>query len=388
MPTIRVPIVVRAATGRMTRRQHLERSLAAIIADGGVRLDDGSVVLPEPLLLGRSEETLVPLARQLGFRHSTDLEAVLRDPPEGAIFFDGGPTSVHYEGLSRAIAAGMHVYTEKPLTLEVEESLALARQALARGVCGGVVQDKRYLPGPMALAEVIRSGRIGQVYHVLMDFGYFVHPDDGTRPDWNADKAQGGGIIMDMVSHWDYLLKMLVGQPRRVSAHAAMHIRQRRRQGRPVPTTAEDAVYATFEVDGPAAGEPIICTTVSAWCRRPRKRGLLEIRVQGTLGAAEAYLDRCYWISNERTPAVSWDPDTASREDFLEGWEGYTGAAVPANAFRHQWEGFLRHVVAGAPNPAPLLDGAQGVETACCTALSARSGNRPVEIRDLGALFA
>lgn len=388
MAIITIPVYVRSATGRMTRRQHLERSLAAIISEGGLELKNGDRIMPAPFLLGRREETLAPLAQQFGYPYSTDVDAVFSEPPENAVYFEGSPTKVHYQGLRRAIASGMHVYTEKPLTLEIDQSLDLVRQVLDQEVCGGVVQDKRYLNGPAQLMDLIARGLIGQPYHVLLDFGYFVHPDNGTRPDWNSDKAQGGGIILDMVSHWDYLLKHTVGQPRRVSAHSALHIKQRTRDGQPVPTTAEDSVYATFEVESSWGPEPVICTTVSSWCRRPRKRGLLEIRVQGTEGAAEAYLDRCYWIANDRTPAISWDPDTASREDFLEGWEQYDRAVVPQNAFRHQWELFLRHVVTGSENPASLLDGAQGVETATRTAASAAAGGTSVAIRDVRSLIS
>ena len=384
MAVIEVPVYVRPATSRMTRRQHIERSLAAIIADGGVPAGGGDVILPKPFLLGRNEETLAPIARKFGFPYGTDLDAVFRDPPENAVFFEGGPTKIHYEGLSRALDSGMHVYTEKPLALSVGEALDLAEKARKKGLCGGVVQDKRYLPGLLALGQLIRKGKIGQVYHLMLEFGYWVHPDDGTRPDWNWDKAEGGGIILDMVAHWDYLLAMLIGPPRQVIAHSALHVPQRTRDGKPVPTTAEDSVYATFEIEGPDG--PIVCTTVSSWCRRPRKRGLLEIKVQGSEGAAEAYLDRCYWISNERTPQIAWDPDTAGREDFPEGWERYEPENPPSNAFRHQWELFLRHVVRGTENPASLLDGAQGVETARCTEESALNGNLPVEIRDVRTL--
>ena len=384
MAVIKVSVNVRPATSRMTRRQHVERSLAAIVADGGIPIGDEDIILPEPTLFGRSEKTLAPIAKQFGFPYSTDLDQAFRDPPKNAVFFEGGPTKIHYDGISRAIDSGLHIYTEKPLTLNIEEALDLARRAQKAGVCSGVVQDKRYLPGPLGLSQIIHKDLIGQVFHLQLEFGYFVHPNDGTRPDWNSDKAEGGGIILDMVAHWDYLLKMLVGQPKRVVAHAATHIEQRSRDGRPVPTTAEDSVYATFEVEGD--GRPIVCTTVSSWCRRPRKRGLLEIKVQGTQGAAEGYLDRCYWITNERTPQIAWDPDTASREDFHDGWERFEPTDLPDNAFRIQWELYLKHLVTGSENPASLLDGAQGVETSLCAEKSALSGNAPVDIRDVHTL--
>jgi|APSaa5957512622_1039677.scaffolds.fasta_scaffold04101_4 predicted dehydrogenase len=382
MAEIKVPIYVRPATSRMTRRQHVERSLVAIIAEGGLPIDNGDVIMPAPVLFGRSEETLAPIGQQFNLPYSTDLETIYKDPPENAVFFEGGPTSIHYEGLGRAIDSGLNIYTEKPVTLEIDEALDLANRAAAKGIRAGVVQDKRYLPGPLALSQVIQQGLIGEPYHLLLEFGYFVHPDDGTRPDWNSDKAEGGGIILDMVAHWDYLLKMLVGQPKRVVAHSAMHIAQRTRDGQPVPTTAEDSIYATFEVDGPGAA-PILCTTVSSWCRRPRKRGLLEIKIQGTQGAAEAYLDRCYYIANKKTPQIAWDPDSASREDFHDGWERFEATHLPGNAFRHQWELYLKHLITDSENPASLLDGAQGVETALCSEKSALGGNAPIDIRNV-----
>jgi len=378
--TIEIPIYMRGVTGRMARRQHLERSLMKIRQEGGLKAGSDTL-MPAPVLLGRNEEKQAPIAKEYDLPYSTNIETAFEDKSPHRIFFDGAITKVHYDGLSRAIDSGMNVYTEKPITLTVDEALGLVKKAKQAGIHGGVVQDKRYLPGPLALKHVIDQGKLGEVYHIQLEFGYFVHPNDGTRPDWNWDKNEGGGIILDMVAHWDYVLSMLVGRLTRVTAHARKHIEQRSRDGKPVPTTAEDSIYATFETE-----QGVLCTTVSSWCRRPRKRGLLEIKVQGTEGAAEAYLDRCYMIQNSNTPSISWDPDTAKTVEFDEGWEMVTPPELPTNVFRYQWEKFLRSLVDQDENPATLLDGAQGVETSERTHESDVQGNKPVKIRDVHSL--
>lgn len=375
---IEVPIYMRGVTGRMARRQHLDRSLMHFIKEGGLKTARGDVIMPKPFLIGRDMAKLKPLADEYGLPCGTDLSAAFEDKSPFRVYFEGAITKVHYAGISQAIDAGMNIFSEKPITLTVEEAIDLAKKANAQGVKGGVVQDKRYLPGLKALQHVIHSGMIGEVYHVLLEFGYLVHPDDGTRPDWNSDKAEGGGIVYDMVAHWDYVLESIVGRPVEVSALTGLHIKQRTRGGQPVPTTAEDSVYARFVCEQGA-----ICDSASSWCRRPRKRGLLEIKVQGTKGAAEAYLDRCYFITNERTPKIAWDPDTASRIEFDDGWELIEAPDTPENAFRYQWDKFLKHLICDEENPADLTSGAQGVEASTRTYESAEKNGAPVAIRDM-----
>ncbi|MDP8244239.1 MAG: Gfo/Idh/MocA family oxidoreductase [Candidatus Hinthialibacter antarcticus] len=382
MATIEIPIYMRGVTGRMARRQHLERSLMAIAKEGGLKTPGGDVIVPKPYLLGRSVEKLKPLADEYGLPCGDDINVAFEDTNEFRVFFEGAITKVHHAGITQAIDAGMNIFSEKPITLTIDEAIDVAKRAAAKGIKGGVVQDKRYLPGTAALAHVINSGMIGDPFHVQLEFGYWVFPDSGTRPDWNSDKEAGGGIVYDMVAHWDYVLQMLVGRPVNVSALTDMAVKQRTRDGQPVTTTAEDSVYATFKSE-----QGVICSTASSWCRRPRKRGLLEIKVQGTKGAAEAYLDRCFVMTDERTPVIAWDPDTASRVEFDDGWERIEAPEVPANAFRYQWEKFLMHLVCDGENPADLVEGAQGVEASARAYESAEKNGAPINIRDIRSIL-
>src|SRR2546427_6907584 len=124
-------------TGRMGLNQHLVRSIVAIREQGGVRLAGGERLLPDPILVGRSEAKLREVARAHGFeRVSTDLDACLADAGD-AVYFDATLTSLRADHVRRAIAAGKHVYCEKPLASTTAEAMDLARRAERRHVKHG-----------------------------------------------------------------------------------------------------------------------------------------------------------------------------------------------------------------------------------------------------------
>lgn len=109
-----VRIAMNGVTGRMGYRQHLVRSILAIREQGGLDLGDGTVLWPEPILVGRREHVLKALAEQHGLEHwTTDVDEVLADESV-EIYFDAQVTSAREEALKKAIAAGKHIYTEKP----------------------------------------------------------------------------------------------------------------------------------------------------------------------------------------------------------------------------------------------------------------------------------
>ena len=73
-------VALNGVTGRMGYRQHLVRSLLAIREQGGVRLDDGSCLYPEPILVGRAAERLRAIAERHGLeRWTTSLDEVLSE---------------------------------------------------------------------------------------------------------------------------------------------------------------------------------------------------------------------------------------------------------------------------------------------------------------------
>ena len=359
----RLGIVMYGVTGRMGTNQHLVRSILAIREQGGVRLADGRRVIPDPLLVGRDPRKLEDLCERHGLeRWTPDLEAALASP-EDEIFFDAATTRGRAERLEAAIRAGKHVYCEKPVAAATAEALAVARLASEAGVAGGVVQDKLYLPGLRKLRKLVRSGFFGRILAIQGSFGYWIFDgriDPPQRPSWNYRRADGGGILLDMLPHWRYLLDHLFAPVRTVFCLTANHIPERLDEaGKPYRADAEDAVFALFELEG-----GILARIDSSWCVRVRRDDLAVFEVHGTEGSAVAGLTRCWIQPAVATPRPVWDPDSPRRHDFQADWQEVPDTVPHDNAFKVEWEMFIRHVCEGAPFPHDLLEGARGVQLA------------------------
>ncbi|MCI0756057.1 Gfo/Idh/MocA family protein [Teichococcus vastitatis] len=360
----RIGLVMHGVTGRMGMNQHLIRSIAAIRRDGGVLLTNGDRLMPDPVIVGRNREKLQALAAAHNIpRVSTDLDACLADTKD-EIFFDAATTQMRGELIRRAIAAGKHIYCEKPTSDNLPEALELARLARRAGVKNGVVQDKLFLPGLRKLKMVIDSGFLGRILSVRGEFGYWVFEGDlqpTQRPSWNYKKAEGGGIILDMLCHWRYVLDNLFGEVRSVSCLGATHIPERLdEQGRRYQADTDDAAYATFELAG-----GVVAQINSSWTTRVRRDDLVTFHVDGTHGSAVAGLTKCLTQSRVNTPKPIWNPDVPQPIDFFAGWQEVPDTDSYPNGFRVQWEMFLRHVAGEVPDyPWDLLAGAKGVQLA------------------------
>lgn len=362
MTTRPIGVIMNGVTGRMGTRQHLIRSILAIREQGGVALPDGSALLPDPILVGRNAARLEALAREHGIaRWSTDLAAVLANP-EDSIYFDAQTTSLREAGVRAAIAAGKHIYCEKPIATSLATAVELAQLARQAGVRNGVVQDKLFLPGLVKLKRLVDGGFFGKIIAVRGEFGYWVLEDvqPVQRPSWNYKAEEGGGIILDMFSHWRYVLDQIIAPVQAVSCVGARHIEQRvDEQGLPYTCTAEDAAYATFALAG-----GIIAQFNSSWCVRVHRDELLTIQVDGTEGSAVAGLRECRTQHRLNTPKAIWNPDILNPLRFREQWLDVPEVTEADNAFKTQWELFLRHVACGAPFPWDLMAGARGVQLA------------------------
>ena len=359
----RVGIAMNGVTGRMGTNQHLLRSIAAIRAQGGVRLSDGETIVPEPILVGRNAAKLEELAKRAGVeRWTTKLDEALNDP-ETLIYFDAQTTDRRVESVTRAIEAGKHVYCEKPTALTTGEALELYRRADAAGVKHGVVQDKLWLPGLLKLASLRDSGFFGEILAVRGEFGYWVFEGDlvpAQRPSWNYRKEEGGGMVLDMFAHWRYVLDHLFGKVQAVSCLATTHIPRRvDERGRSYECTADDAAYATFQLEG-----GIVAHFNSSWAVRVRRDDLLTLHVDGTRGSAVAGLRDCWVQHYGATPRPVWNPDVEQPHAFYADWQKLPNQRDYDNAFKVQWELFLRHVVRDEPFPWDLLEGAKGVQLA------------------------
>jgi predicted dehydrogenase len=358
-----IGIVLNGVTGRMGANQHLMRSICAIREDGGLRLPDGTVLIPEPLLVGRDPDKLTALAaRAGGVRWTTDLDAALGDSAY-SIYFDAQTTARRAPALRQAIAAGKHVYCEKPSGVTTAEALDVYRLARDAGVKHGVVQDKLWLPGIVTLRRLVDDGFFGRILSVRGDFGYWVFEGDTVppqRPSWNYRAADGGGIVADMFAHWRYVLDEVFGRVTAVSCLGARHVDRRWDEaGREYAATADDAAYATFELEG-----GIVAQFNSSWCVRVRRDDLLTIQVDGTKGSAVAGLRDCWIQPAASTPRPVWNPDIAVGADYRADWMHVPPPEDLKNAFRTEWELFLRHVACDEPFPWTLLAGARGVQLA------------------------
>ena len=368
----RLGIIMHGVSGRMGMNQHLTRSIVAIRRQGGVRLSDGTRVMPDPLLVGRNGEKLQKLAAEYGVdRWTTDLDAALasRDHP---VFFDAASTKLRPPLLRKAIAAGKHVYCEKPVATSLAEALSLYRAAKKAKVRHGVVQDKLWLPGLLKIRALRDSGFFGRILSVRGEFGYWVFEGDqqpAQRPSWNYRKKDGGGIILDMLCHWRYVMDDLFGEVKSVSCLGATHIAERwDESGRKYRATADDAAYATFRL---ASG--VVAHFNSSWCVRVRRDDLVTFQVDGTQGSAVAGLTRCFAQSLADTPRPVWNPDVRQAHDFLADWREIPDETAYDNAFKVEWELFIRHVCEGAPFKWNLLEGAKGLQLVDCAIKSWRA---------------
>ena len=360
-------IAMNGVTGRMGYRQHLLRSILPLREAGGVTLPDGSRVQVEPILVGRNEGKLVDLAQQHKVEHwTTDVESVLADPSVD-VFFDAGMTSHRFDLLQRAMRAGKHVFTEKPVAETLDEAVALAALAAETGITAGVVHDKLYLPGLVKLRRLVDEGFFGRILSLRGEFGYWVFEGDSQpaqRPSWNYRTDEGGGITTDMFCHWSYVLEGIIGRVRSVSALSTTHIPQRwDEQGRPYEATADDAAYAVFELETPA-GEPVVGQINSSWAVRVHRDELVEFQVDGTHGSAVAGLQTCVAQQRAHTPKPVWNPDLPVTESFRDQWLDVPANAELENGFKRQWEEFLRDVLAGRPHRFGLESAARGVQLA------------------------
>ncbi|MFF3598402.1 Gfo/Idh/MocA family protein [Kitasatospora indigofera] len=370
-----IGIIMNGVTGRMGHRQHLVRSILAIREQGGLVLPDGTVVRPEPVLVGRNADRVRALAERHGIEQwTTDLDKALADPAN-EIYFDAQLTQVREPAIRAAIAAGKHIYTEKPTAESLEAALELSRLARAAGVRNGVVQDKLFLPGLRKLKRLVESGFFGRILSVRGEFGYWVFEGDwqsAQRPSWNYRAEDGGGMVLDMFPHWQYVLEQTFAPITSVYAHTATHIPERRDEaGRPYPATADDAAYGVFELEG-----GIVAQINSSWAVRVDRDELVEFQVDGTEGSAVAGLRNCRFQHRAGTPKPVWNPDLPVTEPFREQWQQVPDNEEFDNGFKAQWEQFLAHVVADAPFPYDLLAGAKGVQLAELAQESARTGRR------------
>jgi len=373
METRRIGIIMNGVTGRMGTNQHLDRSIASIIKQGGIRIGNDLTLMPDPILTGRNENKLKALADKYGteatgkpFAYTTDVQGVL-DGRFGdyEIFFDASGTLQRAGFVEMAVKAGKAIYCEKPTAVESGEALRLAKLVSGAGLKNGVVQDKLWLPGFRKLKMLQEIGFFGRILSIRGDFGYWVFTgmdldQPAQRPSWNYRAEDGGGMMIDMFCHWRYVLDHVFAPVKRVVAYGNTDIATRRHEdGTPFNCTADDSAYAIFLLEG-----GLVAQFNSSWCTRVRRDDLLTVQVDGEKGSAVAGLREVWVQGAAETPKPVWNPDIAQPIDFYQGWQQVPHNIAYDNAFKIQWEQFIRHVALDEPWSYSLLEGAKGVQLA------------------------
>jgi predicted dehydrogenase len=369
----RIGIIMNGVTGRMGTNQHLARSITAIIKQGGVQVSHDLTIMPEPILTGRRDYALKALAEKYGheaqgkpFQYTTDVQGAL-DGKFGdfEIFFDASGTLQRAGFIEKAVAAGKAIYCEKPTATKSAEAVRLAKLVDDAGLKNGVVQDKLWLPGFRKLKMLKELGFFGKILSVKGDFGYWVftgidEDQPMQRPSWNYREEDGGGMMIDMFCHWRYVIDNVFGPVKSLVAHGSVDLPERRNEaGEVFKATADDSAYAMFLLE-----DGTMVQFNSSWCTRVRRDDLLTVQVDGDKGSAVAGLREVVVQSAAETPKPVWNPDIKQPIDFMGGWTEVPNNIEYDNAFKIQWEEFLKHVVLDTPWRYSLMEGAKGVQLA------------------------
>jgi predicted dehydrogenase len=358
-----IGIIVNGATGRIASTQHLTNALVQIRAEGGLTAG-AECVVPRLLLVGRNAARLADIARTHGIeRWTTDLDEALARS-DFSVFFDAAATQQRVSALTKAIAAGKHIYSEKPVAPTVAQGLALLRAARARAVKHGVVEDKIFLPGLQKLSGLAAAGFFGRITGFQLNFGWWVF--DGAerpsqRPSWNYQRSGGGGLTLDMYPHWRYMIEGILGPIHRVVTAATTAVPVRVDEaGKPYSVDVDDTSVTLVELADGTVGA-IVCS----WATRFRRDDLLTLQVDGVGGSAIAGLHRCWTQSAAATPTIGrFNPSTDIGADYRSEWKEVTGTSGYMNPYRVGWESFLRHISADAPLVSDLSAGIRDVQLA------------------------
>ena len=358
-----IGIIVNGATGRIASTQHLANALVPIRAEGGLPAGADRIV-PHLLLVGRDASRLASIAQRFGLDDwTTDLDAALAKS-KFSVFFDAAATRQRIATLAKAIAAGKHIYSEKPIAPSVAEGLSLLQAAHSHGLKAGVVEDKIFLPGLQKLSTLAASGFFGRITGFRLDFGWWVF--DGAkrpsqRPSWNYQRAGGGGLILDMYPHWRYVIEGILGPISRVVTAIKTSISDRVDEaGKPYSVDVDDTSITLVELSSGAVG-----TIICSWATRVRRDDLLTLQVDGTGGSALAGLHRCWVQSSAETPTIRhFNPSLDIGADYRAQWQEVAGSGGYTNPYRVGWENFLRHVATDAPLASDLSAGIRDVQLA------------------------
>jgi predicted dehydrogenase len=318
-----------------------ETHLAALarLRDRGL-IVDGRQVAIVPALYGRNADRVREVAERYGVqRTSTELHELI-DAPDVSVVDNCLSNHLHFEPLMRAINSGKHVFSEKPLTIELGEAVQLLEAARAAGVQHGVIQNMRFNPGPRRAGGLIEQGLVGRVFSANVLFGYMVPRTVLNRPTWFYKKVEsGGGIVEDMMAHFFDLLRTLIGPIEAVYAVAGTAWQERcEPDGTPFSVDVEDLASVSIRFANGAVGN-----CFASWVRRKHEE-VPTFQIDGEDGSVYFTLNRLWSQSQAETPLFRYDA-RAVQTDSIDDWHSVD--VERRDPFELQLQLFLEGVAAG-----------------------------------------
>jgi len=124
------------------------------------------------------------------------------------------PHHLHFEMIKAAVDAGIHVFTEKPITLTLNEGRDIVAYAAQKDIKIGVNYQYRYDSGCYRLAHAVQSGELGQVLYARINVPWHRERDYFDSACWHKTLRQaGGGTLITQASHLIDLVLWAVGSP-------------------------------------------------------------------------------------------------------------------------------------------------------------------------------
>ncbi len=307
----------------------------------------------------RSTASAEAAAREGGFARSyTSIEELVADPAISVIDCVL-PNDAHKEAITLALAAGKHVYCEKPLALSGTEGRELAALAAASKGRLGMTFNYRFFPAIMRAKKLIAQGALGEIYSFHFEYFHSGYQDASRPLSWRMRKeSSGGGAIVDMGAHIIDLARHLLGEFSELSAVTKTWIPERPLSKGSVEkgaVTVDDAAWVTARLASGALGTLVTSRFATGAADD------LGFRIEGSMGALRFDLMDANWLyhydARRSGPELGWTR--------LETIQNYPGASVPPARAILGWERshaenqyqFLRAIAEGREPSPGIADG-------------------------------
>ena len=335
---------------------------------------------------GRNEEGVAEAAKRYGYaKHYTDWREMLKDD-DVQLFDNGAPNNMHAEPSIAAAEAGKHVFCEKPLGRNPEESKTMWDAVEKAGVKHMVAFNYRFVPAIRQARELIESGALGRIYHYRAVYlQEWVMPHYGTPMVWRLNKAEAGaGAMGDLGTHIIDLGRFLVGEIESVGAMTRTFIPKRPLpDGSMAKVDIDDAFVATVAFEGGAIG------TLEATRFAAGRKNHEVLEINGEKGSIVFDLERLnelevYWVGESRKETQGFSRVLVS-EPYHPWWSNWwpQGHMIGwEHSFIHELTHFLDCIVNDqdvAPYGATFEDGYRA-DCVCAAITESAATRRQVDV--------